>query len=207
MRYKIPYKFIKEVKTSKIRLILRIFGGSWPGLHWGIFKTDIGQAHVYSTRTTGIFVLITLVDDTKIVISPEKLDEFINNINIKRKLFGVANEKDFKILETSRVTIYSQIIAVIAIYLVLISYICLIYPSLPEIIPVHFDLNWNPNRWAHKSELFLIAGIATIFPIINTILSLKFGKYGKGMMIFLGSIFILLIILFIFIINTIFIKA
>jgi len=61
---------------------------------------------------------------------------------------------------------------------------------------MHFDLNWNPNRWAHKSELFLLGGVAAIFPVINTILVIKFGKYGKGLTIFLGMTFILVMILF-----------
>ena len=70
------------------------------------------------------------------------------------------------------------------------------YPSLPEVIPVNFDINWNPNRWGHKSELFLIAGIAAIFPIINTVLALKFGRSGKELMLFLGAVFVLVIVLF-----------
>jgi hypothetical protein len=57
-----------------------------------------------------------------------------------------------------------------------------------------------PNRWGHKSELFFIAGIAAIFPVINTIFVLKFGKYGKTLTIFLGIIFILLMALFLAII-------
>ncbi len=58
------------------------------------------------------------------------------------------------------------------------------------------DNNWNPNRWAHKSELFIIASVAAIFSVINTILALKFGRYGKELIIFLGVVFILVIALF-----------
>ena len=77
------------------------------------------------------------------------------------------------------------------------QYLLWIYPTLPETIPVHFDINMVPNRWGHKSELFIIAGIAAIFPTINSILVLKFGKYGKTLTIFLGVIFIMLMVLFI----------
>jgi hypothetical protein len=51
-----------------------------------------------------------------------------------------------------------------------------------------------------------MAGLAAIFPLINTILALKFGKYGKGLMIFLGVIFILSIALFLVIVNTIYLM-
>ena len=32
---KIPYSSIKNVHVSNTMLMLRLFGASWPGLHWG----------------------------------------------------------------------------------------------------------------------------------------------------------------------------
>ena len=32
----IPYSTIKDVKLSKTTLLFRLFGASWPGLHWGL---------------------------------------------------------------------------------------------------------------------------------------------------------------------------
>ena len=101
-----------------------------------------------------------------------------------------------KLLKHQKV-VYLQVVSVTAAFFVFLGYLLWIYPSLPEIIPVHFDFNWNPNRWAHKSELFIIAGIAAIFPAINTSVVLKFGKYGKELVIFLGIIFIAIMALFV----------
>jgi hypothetical protein len=56
--------------------------------------------------------------------------------------------------------------------------------------------NMVPNRWGNKSELFLVAGIAAIFLILNSILVLKFAKYTKTMTIFLGIVFMVLMALF-----------
>jgi uncharacterized membrane protein len=92
--------------------------------------------------------------------------------------------------------VYGQVLAVATAFTFFLGYLLWIYPSLPEIIPIHFDLNWNPNRWAHKSELFIIAGVAAIFPVINTILTVKFGRYAKELLIFLGVVFIFIIALF-----------
>ena len=75
-------------------------------------------------------------------------------------------------------------------------YVLSIYPTLLEVIAVHFDFDWNPNRWAHKSELFVILGIAAMFPAINTVMALKFGKYGKETIVFLGAIFLAAIAVF-----------
>jgi len=193
----IPYASISKVQLSHTTLLLRLFGASWSGLHWGLYKAkDVGNVWVYSTKMKGDFVLITLVDGKKIAISPENPELFSDEINTWKSKFGTASLREIEKFETSRKVVYAQVLAVAATFLVFLAYLLWIYPSLPEIIPVHFDINWNPNRWGHKSELFIIGGIAAIFPIINTVLTLKFGRYGKELMIFLGAIFIFVIALF-----------
>jgi hypothetical protein len=71
----------------------------------------------------------------------------------------------------------------------------LVYTSLPEIAPVHFGSDGVANRWADKSELLILAGVVAIFPIINAVLALTIGKYEKGMLLVLGTIFIVVICL------------
>lgn len=193
----IPYASISTVELAKTTLLFRLFGASWPGLHWGLYKAkDVGNVWVYSTKMKGDFVVINLVDGKKIAISPEDPKMFSEEINAWNGKFGTASLRDVERFETSRKVVYAQVLAVAAAFIVFLGYVLWIYPSLPEVIPVHFDINWNPNRWGHKSELFLIAGIAAIFPIINTVLALKFGRYGKELMLFLGAVFILVIVLF-----------
>jgi hypothetical protein len=193
----IPYSSISKVQLSPTTLLLRLFGASWPGLHWGLYKAkDVGNVWVYSTKMKGDFVLINLVDGKKIAISPEDPKMFSDEINAWKSKFGTASLNEVEKYKTSRKVVYTQILAVVAAFIVFLTYLLWIYPSLPETIPVNFDINWNPNRWGHKSELFIIAGIAVVFPIINTVLALKFGRYGKELMIFLGIVFILFMVLF-----------
>ena len=194
---KMLYSIIKNVKLIKTTLLIRLFGASWPGLHWGLYKAkDAGKIWVYSTTMKGDFVLIELIDGKKIAISPEDPESFLNEINTRKDRFGTSNPNAIQTLNKVTKTVYLQIAAVAVAFFVFLGYLLWIYPTLPEIIPMHFDLNWNPNRWAHKSELFLLGGVAAIFPVINTILVIKFGKYGKGLTIFLGMTFILVMILF-----------
>lgn len=197
----IPYTSISEVQLSHVTLLLRLFGASWPGLHWGLYKIkDIGNVWVYSTKMRGNFILVNLVGGNKIAISPEDPESFLNEINAWKSSFRKAGPGEFETIETSRKVVYIQVLMVATAYIVFLGYLLWIYPSLPEIIPVHFDLNWNPNRWANKSELFLIAGVAALFPAFNTVLTLKFGRYGKELTIFLGVIFIFVIALFFWIV-------
>jgi hypothetical protein len=194
---RIPYASIRTVEHSNTSLLLRLFGASWPGFHWGLYKAkDVGNIWVYATKMKGDFILIQLVNEKKIAISPANPKDFLTDIQTWKNKFGTANPSEVEVFGTSRRTVYTQILAVTAAFAIFLGYLLWIYPSLPEIIPVHFDFNWNPNRWGYKSELFVIAGIAALFPIINAIVTLKFGKYGKELVIFLGAIFIFLMVLF-----------
>lgn len=192
---KIPYGTIKDVRVCETSLLLRLFGASWPGLHWGLYNArDLGKVWVYSTKISGDFVLIELVDGNKIVVSPENSQQLSEELNKKRPQFGTA--KNVKSLDSSKKFVYLQVASVTGAFFVFLGYLLWIYPTLPETIPVHFDLNMIPNRWGHKSELLIIAGIAAIFPVLNSVLVLKFGKYARTMTIFLGIIFVLVIALF-----------
>ncbi len=192
---KIPYDAIRDVFISETSLLLRLFGASWPGLHWGLFNAkDIGKIWVYSTKITGEFVVIELVDGNKIAVSPENPKKLYGALINQRKKFGTS--KIANSIGQSKRLVNLQVVSVATAFLIFLGYLLWIYPTLPEIIPVHFDINMIPNRWGHKSELFIIAGIAAIFPIINSILVLKFGKYAKTLTIFLGIIFISLMVLF-----------
>lgn len=198
MGFKVPYTFIEDVKRTRLTLTLRLFGGSWPGFHWGLFQAkDVGRVHVYATKMRGDFVLIRLVNGRKVAITPEAPLAFIDTINTWSSRFGTAGSRDVEIFgASSKKLAYAQVLMVTTTFLGFLTYLLWIYPSLPAIIPVHFDINWNPNRWVHKTELFILAGVASIFPLLNAILVLKFGKYGKGLTIFLGILFILVITLF-----------
>ena len=194
---RIPYAAFKDVRLSDVTLALRIYGGSWPGLFWGLFQAkDLGRVRVYSTRSKGQLILIDLVNGDKIVISPETPEDFLRAISHRSNFFGEMRADGMETLDVSRKIIYAQVLAVTALYIALLAYVFRIYPSLPEIIPVHFGLNWSPDRWGHKSELFFLAGVAAIFPATNGILALKFGRADKGLTIFLGILFGLVITAF-----------
>lgn len=194
---RIPYSTIRNVQLHQTTILLRIFGASWPGLHWGLYSAkDVGRVWVYSTKISGDFVLIERADGKKIAISPENPESFLNEINAQKSRFATSSPKEVKTFEVSTRVVYLQVVTVAVAFFVFLGYLLWIYPSLPESIPVHFDFNWNPNRWGHKSELFIIAGVAAIFPAINTIVALKFGKYGKELVIFLGIVFISIIAIF-----------
>jgi len=195
---RIPYSFIKSVQVAYLTLTLRLFGGSLPGLHWGLFRTkEAGQVHVYSTKARGEFVLIELFDGRKIAVAPPEPTEFAQLLEARRSNTTAASAEQVKRLGyTGKRVVYAQVAVVTAAYLLFLTYFASVYPSLPEIIPVHFNLHWSPDRWAHKSELFLFAGVAGVFPVLNSLFMLKFGTYSKGFTVFLGFGFTFAIAMF-----------
>jgi len=202
------YSKIAEAEIVNLSLKIRLFGASLPGFHWGLFKTSIGNAHVYATKIDGDFILLTLNDNEKIVLSPKKSEAFLNllkertTISTTQKPEAMAQEKSY-----NKRFVYAQVVIVTAAFLVFLTYFIHIYTILPEIVPVHFGFNGEANRWANKSELFLLLGIAAIFPTINAILTIKFGKYEKKLVIFLGAVFVAIAILFMYVLNMIAMAA
>lgn len=198
----IPFTFIKNVEKINLTLLLRLFGGSWPGLHWGLFKTSQGNAQVYATKIHGSFILITLIDGKKVAITPAEPEAFLERIFAEQDSFEKATAKMIKQSAAySKKLVYAQIVIVTGAFLAFLGYLLWVYPSLPETVPMHFSLNWTPDHWAHKSELFIMAALAAVFPAINGVLVLKFGKYEKALIVFLGIVFVLVEILFLSIIQ------
>jgi hypothetical protein len=204
IKKRVPYRQITNVEKINLQLSLRLFGASLPGLHWGLFKTNIGNAHIYATKTTGEFVLITLADGEKIALSPKEPNQFVDALNRKGVMFNSQSTREISELKQSQKRLaYLQVLAVSLAYVAFLGYFFWVYVSLPQIVPVHFGFDGVANRWADKSELLWLTGVAAIFPLVNAVLSLKYGKYERGMLFLLGVIFIVILAVFIFTLNSI----
>ncbi|MCW4017357.1 MAG: DUF1648 domain-containing protein [Candidatus Bathyarchaeota archaeon] len=204
IKKRIDYSKIVNAEAVNLNLTIRLFGASLPGFHWGLFKTSVGKAHVYATMISGDFIVITLNDGEKLVLSPAETTAFLEAM--KKKISITLPQNKTELVHEEQVAkrlVYAQVLAVTGAYLIFLGYFLWVYASLPETVPVHFGFDGVANRWANKLELLLLPGIAVIFPAINAVLSLKFAKYERGMLLFLGAVFIAVTALFIVILNTI----
>ena len=197
---RVGYGKIKSAGKVETTLSFRVFGGSLPGAHWGAFTTSLGNAQVYATRYKGEFVLLELSDGAKILISPREPDAFVEALKAKTT-FTAPTLTDVSELRIDKRLAAAQIAAVTIAWLALIAYVASIYPGLPDVIPVHFGFDGVPNRYGSKVELLLFVAFSTIFPAMNAVFALKFGKYNKGLTVFLGVVFTLAIGLFAFVVN------
>jgi len=190
----IPYTKITNAEIVDMNITIRLFGASLPGFHLGLFRTSIGNVHAYATKISGTFLVITLVNGEKYALSPQDPKGLLDAIEQNRSIFGRQNPIETAEKEESfRKLVYLQVFAVTAVYAVYLGYFLWVYLSLPQIVPLHFGFDGLPNRFGDKSELLWVAGIAGVFPVINAVLSLKFGKNERGFVILLGVIFVAVI--------------
>ncbi len=211
----VPYANIVSAHKADLSLTARIFGGSWPGFHFGLYRVSrLGNVTVYATRASGEYALLTLANGKRIAISPEDNAGFLSELNSRRAMYGSAGSvstagtealaglgADKETEAMPRKLVYLQIAAVAIPFAHLLACFASVYPVLPQTIPLHFDANWVPNRWGDKSELIYVIGIAAIFPILNTVFCLKFWKYGRLLSLFMTAIFLLAVLLFIAILH------
>lgn len=193
---RISYSKIRQAGKIETNLRFRLFGGSLPGSHWGLFTTsNVGNTQVYTTKYKGEFVLLELVDGTRVLISPQELDAFLESLRHKTSfttpIIGEVYESGL-----DRRSVYAQVAVLWIAWLALVVYVAQIYPGLLETIPVHFGLNGIPNRYGNKSELILLVAVSTLFPALNTVFAVKYGKYSKGLTVFLSVVFLLALGLF-----------
>jgi hypothetical protein len=192
----LPYHAIRSAEKVVTTLTFKLFGGSWPGVHWGLFTTkDQGRVRAYVTYYKGEFLLMGLADGSKILLSPSELNLMLEELR-KRVDFSSTVTVAPEAYGVSRRFVLGQVAVVMAAWMLLAAYVATIYGGLPEIIPVHWGFDGRVNRYGGKVEVLWLLGVSTIFPVMNTILTLKFGKYDKGLPIILGIAFLFALAIF-----------
>ena len=75
----------------------------------------------------------------------------------------ISSSKEIKPIELG----FLWKISPVVLYIILLAYMILTYPSLPDIIAVHFDSHGNPNGWSTKQDFFLwYSLLSTLFPAL-----------------------------------------
>ena len=99
---------------------------------------------------------------------------------------------------------------VILIALVPMIYLAIIWSSVPETVPVHFNIEMEPDRYGNKKELILVTGLVALVSVSVFLLlknlhrfdpkrknlppSSRFSRLGLGLVIFMSAISILIIL-------------
>ena len=56
----------------------------------------------------------------------------------------------------------------------------ILYGSLPEKVPMHFDINWNVDRYGHRSELIYACAAFLLMPLMFSVFIRSFERKAAG---------------------------
>ena len=220
---RIPIENIKRVikPEGKEYEGIRLGGVGIPGYLFGKFKYliegDFKTVSLYATKLSHLLFIETDGQKRKFYgITPSEEDEFIatlNNLNKNIEPQTKENLTTFKVTKTSSKDIkYTLTLFVISIVLSIsgMVYFLVIYFQLPQTVPLHFNINFEPNRYGNKIDLIGIISFLIVFGIglsslfyyyIHRRTHLDQTKYGYSVMLIPVAISILFLILTIVLMN------
>lgn len=70
-------------------------------------------------------------------------------------------------------------------------------------MPLHFNLEGEPNRYGNKIESIILLAVSALFPSLNTLFTLKYAQHDRGLTLSLTIIFLLSIGIFFLIVKQI----
>lgn len=164
--------FNRMVGTSATKVV----GASLPGLHMGSFTNPTGKGtiNLFATRLWGEILLIRTKWEV-IGITPENPEEFLEDLSHKtpgleadsltgseQKIasFSPWKEKHFRVV----MGLTAAIIVSTGLY------IYKTIPTLPDKIPMHYNLYGQVDRFGSPNELWMPYGIGVFIVILMTVL-------------------------------------
>jgi hypothetical protein len=220
---RIPIEKVKRVIKPETKNYegVRLGGVGFPGYLFGKFKYliegNFETVYLYATKLNNLVFVETNGKKRKLYgITPAKEDDFIRILsdvskNIESRI--IIKAEPFKPTKYSSKDIkYALSLFIISIALSIsgLSYFLIIYFQLPQTVPLHFDINFIPNRYGNKIDLlgvlsfFIILGIGfstLLYYYIHRRTHLDQTKYGYSIMLLPVAINIIFLILTIVILN------
>ena len=220
---KIPIEKVERVIKPETKDYegIRLGGVGIPGYLFGKFKYliegNFETVSLYATKLDHLLFIETDGQKKKFYgITPNEEDEFITTLNnINRTIEPQIQDKPtpFKPTKTSLIDIKIALtLFVISIVLSIsgLVYFLIVYFQLPQTVPLHFNINFQPNRYGDKIDLigivafFMAFGIgfsSLLYYYIHRRTHLDQTKYGFSVMLIPLAISIVFLIMTIVILN------
>ena len=177
----IPMASIRQVlHGSEIAGKVRRFrGGRWPG-HW------VGQAQVDELGTTLFYAaggldqqLVIVTPGLAYAISPADVTGFVEAFEQRQKMGPTQEVTQVSVrpeifdwsLWSDRLAI-GLVSATVVACLLLFGYTCLRFPDLAPRVALHFDALGTPDRFAPRSQVFLLPAIGLLSLGANVVIGL-----------------------------------
>jgi hypothetical protein len=159
-------------------------GGAWPG-HWVGYGTvpGAGQALFYATVPPQEQIYIA-TPGLVYGISPANHEKFLESLQTRLQMGPTQiTEQSSKRPAILDWPIWQERLSLlllsggILMLLALVGWVCLQFPKLPLLIPLHFDAMGTPDRLGPRSHIFIIPLIGLLALLLNGVLgSLAHGR-------------------------------
>ncbi len=173
----IPLSSVRAVRRiDKAKVLLRVAGVQLPGLYLGLFAVEgLGRVKVMATRLSDL-VLVELRDSSKYLLSPED-PEGLAQAATTSMGSGPPGRVRAEGVDAKALALAAALLIAFS------SALFYVYGLLPEVVPVHYGLNWVPDRWEAKSEL---VALQLVFLALGCALLAIFAALHSKMREFLG---------------------
>jgi len=180
MQQVVPMGSIREiVRGAEIPGPVRVDGLNWPGYQVGSASLpQLGETLIYATRPLSE-QLIVVTSALSYGISPADPDSFLADFELRRPL-GAVQPWEQTTRRAGWVTLpiwtdrYVRVLSALAFGLnaLLFAYICARYPTIPPLVPFHFDALGYPDRIGLRSEMFRLPLFGLLVLLLNAGLGL-----------------------------------
>lgn len=174
----IPMGQIERVLTgNEIEGRFQFYGGAWPGHHVGHgYTPGEGATLFYSTAPPEEQVYI-ITPGLVYGLSPADREGFLESLR-QRWEMGTTQvvERSTKRPSFLNWEIWGDALGLallgvgVAAALALVGYLCLLFPDMPSLVPIHFDESGSADRLVPRAQSFVIPLIGLVTLLINSAL-------------------------------------
>lgn len=199
----IPLDGIKEVRRMSGAGSIKVIGASWPGFHIGSFTDPSGKGSVnmFASRLWGEILLLKTRWET-VGLTPENPEEFLTALEaaIPHQLAGGEESVDEApeiAFNMWRDKIYlAMLILNTAILAGAFYWVYYMTQTLPDQIPMHYNLAGEIDRYGSPREHYLLPGIGLLTFIFMTIITATATKNNRTSVYLMGGTSLFLNLLF-----------
>lgn len=166
-RKRIPLTSIRGINRTVGTSSLKIVGASWPGFHMGSFSNPMGKGTVnmYATRLWGDILLIKTKWEI-IGITPEDPELFLDDLHRLVPGLDTGSFSDGEPIEPFspwKDKLFTYTVATVGIIILGTAlFLYKIIPTLPNNVPMHFNLSGQVDRYGSPQELYVPFGIGIL---------------------------------------------
>lgn len=160
---------------SKVSRITHFRGARWPGLRVGYGEIEgVGSTLFFTTGSLSRQIIFT-TPALAYAFSPSDIEIFLKAVR-QRLAMGPSQDVEHVSRQPAFLTwrLWSDRLALGlllgagVLLLALFGYISLRYPSLTELLPLHFDAAGLPDRWGTRAQIFTLPFIGLLTLIANS---------------------------------------